>query len=80
MVSILIVVLIEKFFLYESIAECVVILIRKLSKVVCFTIWSLSNFKLVNDLLEFGRNHELEVVTFELLEPVQHEWDKELLK
>ena len=76
----MIVVLIEKFLLNESIAECIVILIRKLSKVVCFTIWSLSNFKLINDLLEFGRNHKLKVVTFELLEPVQHKWDKELLK
>ena len=58
--------------------ECVVVLIVQSCEVVGICIWIFVDSQHLHDLLKLGWDHELHVLTLELLEEAKHEWYEEL--
>ena len=72
--------LVEQFLLNKGVAEGVVVLVAHLGEVVRVAVGGFADFKLVDNLLELGWNHELDIVALQLFEEVEHERNEELLE
>ena len=72
--------LVEQFLLNKGVAEGVVVLVAHLGEVVGVAVGGFTDFKLVDNLLELGWNHELDIVALQLFEEVEHERNEELLE